>query len=164
MLRQKSWRRQERTTRVIRLTEHDAVEAKREDGWEEAVGELLDGGGGRKGGKGAAPERRGVREGTFGESVREGIAYLTGALDAERLDLNARGKAMWKIVEAERALAEKERAERERRDPAREEEPNNRVERSKRREESRETEKSKMREKPMSKRSQDVEAKVSRHI
>lgn len=114
VLRQKSWKRQVRTTRIIQLTEQDAVEAEWEDKWEKTVGGLLNG---EKEGE----TLRVPREGTFVESVRENIAYLNGKLGAERKDSIARGKAMWKIVEAERALAEEEKAEREKQGPRRKE-------------------------------------------
>ena len=106
VLRQKAMKRQARTTKVIRLMEVDAREAKWEDGWERSVGGLLGGlGEGEVDKKGG----RGDREGTFGESVQRSVTYVSGALDAERVDMIARGKAMWKIVEAERALAKEER-------------------------------------------------------
>ena len=106
VIRQKLHKRQWRITRVIKLKEADTAEAAWEDDWDKAVNDLLPRQRGREAG--------GLRGGgdTFGQAVRKNITHLTTMLEAERVDRIARGKAMWNIVEAETALAEKERQER----------------------------------------------------
>jgi hypothetical protein len=83
------------------------AEADAEDQWEA----LMEGMGvGREKGEGA--ERGGVKERTYRETMWDAVVYVSDLTNAERLDMVARGQAMWKMVLAEQELALQEEKER----------------------------------------------------
>jgi hypothetical protein len=84
--------------------------AELEDAWEAEVRRLLRAEGPSDSAAAAGDATHG-RE-TFRKSVKLAIAELTRVLNEEHVDMVARGKALWKLVEEERLLAEKEAAER----------------------------------------------------
>lgn len=116
VLRQKSVRRAERVEKILAMEGPGMEDALDEDEWEGIVEWMLD------------PEtevgerveeviwRRKKGEVTYQETLKDAIARLIDVSEKERLDLVARGQAMWKMVLAEQELAlkeEKKRLERE---------------------------------------------------
>ncbi len=123
VVRQKSLRRADRITKMMELGEEGMEDARAEDEWERLVGELL----AREGQRDKEGGQQQEREVTYRKSLKEAIGYLHDVTERERVDLVARGRAMWKIVLAERELALKEEKERLVREGRPDEEPQLRV-------------------------------------
>ncbi len=105
VVRQKSLRRAGRIAKMMELGEEGMEDARAEDEWERLVAGLL-----AREHQGQTPP--GGEEVTYRKSLKEAIGYLHDVTEKERLDLVARGQAMWKMVLAERELALKEEKER----------------------------------------------------
>jgi len=108
VLRQKGRKRAERAALVQQLSAEEIPFVAQEDAWEERLRKLAE--------EEGIPHAIGPssREGTYHQTVAVGIRYLVDALAAEKADMIARGRAMLKIVDAERDLAGKEKEERKR--------------------------------------------------
>ncbi len=111
VLRQKGRKRSARSQLWRHLSDEELPFARQEDMWEAEVRRLL--GQERNGKQQRAPFHRGSgpSEESYAGSVSASMAYLSEKLGAEKEDMMARGRALWGIVKAERALAEKEKAE-----------------------------------------------------
>ena len=106
VLRQKSQFRARKIEKSGEMQDEEMWVAKLEDEWEKAVEKLM-----RREGMEVETEG-GEKEVTYRQTMSEAITHLGEHLEAERLDLVARGQAMWRIVLAEKELALKEEKER----------------------------------------------------
>jgi hypothetical protein len=107
ILRQKSRRRAKRIANILEMEDSGMAEADAEDQWDA----LMEGMGVGKG-EGGGAERAGVKERTYRETMWDAVVYVSDLTNAERLDMVARGQAMWKMVLAEQELALQEEKER----------------------------------------------------
>ncbi len=121
VVRQRSVRRAARIARMVELEGEGMEDARAEDEWERLVGGLL----AKERQPGVGPGER--EEVTYRKSLREAIGYMHDVTETERVDLVARGQAMWKMVLAERELALVEEKERLVREGRPDEEPKLRV-------------------------------------
>jgi hypothetical protein len=104
VVRQKFKRRQDRTTKLLTLLDEDLEIAKLEDEWENSMDELSM--------NQSNPANRVFpkQDSSFRYSVNIAFSELSDSLAMEKADLVARGRAMWKLVQEEQALAIKEQA------------------------------------------------------
>ena len=105
VLRQKGKKRATRTTQLLQLNTEELPFVALEDAWENRLRQLAEK-------EGLAGTVGSQYEATYGQSVKAGMQYLGHALSTERADMIARGRALLKIVDAERELAVKEKEER----------------------------------------------------
>ncbi|EFX06059.1 ubiquitin-conjugating enzyme [Grosmannia clavigera kw1407] len=102
VIRQKGRKRRDRMQLASELQRDELDFAAQEDLWEASVEKLL------------SDERQesgfgqGRREPTYAQGVSAGINYLNAKLNTEMADMLARSRAMLRIVDEEKALAEKE--------------------------------------------------------
>ncbi|KAH6640383.1 hypothetical protein F5144DRAFT_91758 [Chaetomium tenue] len=122
VIRQKSQRRAKRIGRIIEMQGGEEMEsAIEEDRWEGLVEKML----AEKEGRSVMPTPRG--ENTYKQSLWDAISYLSYVSEMERVDLQARGEAMWKIVLTEQEMALQEEKDRLVREGREGEEPKVRV-------------------------------------
>ena len=110
VIRSKMNRRQARIERLKALREEGAVDAQDEDMWEELIEKQMP----EAAAANRSPGPPARKEGTYTASVRQAVWDLSTSLTMELDDMVARGRAMWKLVEAERGLAKKEARDRKR--------------------------------------------------
>ncbi|KAH6843226.1 hypothetical protein B0I37DRAFT_384007 [Chaetomium sp. MPI-CAGE-AT-0009] len=121
VVRQKSQRRAKRVTRMLEMQGGEEMEsAVEEDQWERLVAKML---AEQDGGRAAVP----TREKTYKQTLCDAISYLSEVVERERVDLVARGEAMWKIVLTEQDMALQEEKDRLVREGREGEEPQVRV-------------------------------------
>ncbi len=104
VLRQKGFKRSQRAGKMRELGEEEMPFAEQEDMWEGEVGRLLSR-------EPYTPTRKSA-EGTYTTPLLIWRTHLSRKLNDEKKDMMARGKALWEIVKQEKALAEREKAER----------------------------------------------------
>lgn len=139
VLRQKFQRRQRWADRFQELAAEGMAEAEQEDAWEETVEGMLEGvpqpwedpayyatdgsGSGRQqqqrtqqGNKKSANNKPRVREGSYAHAIKVSMKDIEYKQKTDYDEMVARGKALWKLVLEERALAAKEKKSRKRRE------------------------------------------------
>lgn len=120
VVRQKSVRRQERLEKMMEMEAGGMEDAAAEDEWERIVERMLEPEGKKEEG---VPSGRTARETTYQETLKGAIGHLSDVAEKERVDLLARGHALWKMVLAEQELALKEEKQRLEREGRGDEEP-----------------------------------------
>lgn len=124
VVRQKSQRRAKRIGRILEMQGGEEMEsAVEEDQWEGLVARMLADQEGRRPGPVPSP----ASEGTYKQSLWDAVWYLSDIAEKERVDLQARGEAMWKIVLTEQEMALQEEKDRLVREGREGEEPQVRV-------------------------------------
>lgn len=110
VVRQVSRKRQERVRQILEMQEEGMEIAKQEDAWEREVARLAHEEGRTEE---FAREKEGVREELSHQvTMRHAVEALSRVLEDQRIDLVARGEAMWEIERREMEQAEIERKER----------------------------------------------------
>lgn len=105
ILLQKSRRRAKRIFNILEMEDSGMADAEAEDQWDtmmEALGAA----------KEAGRRRKGVQERTYKQTMWDAVVYMSDLTNRERIDMVARGQAMWKMVLAEQELALQEEKER----------------------------------------------------
>ncbi|KAK3291341.1 uncharacterized protein B0H64DRAFT_446570 [Chaetomium fimeti] len=123
VVRQKSQRRAKRIARILEMQGGEEMDSVvEEDQWEMLVAKMLAEEKGVKSGD-AGP----TREATYKQTLCDAVSYLADIAEKERVDLMARGEAMWKIVLTEQEMALQEEKDRLAREGMEGEEPQLRV-------------------------------------
>ncbi|KAK4463641.1 hypothetical protein QBC42DRAFT_173094 [Cladorrhinum samala] len=112
VVRQVSRKRQERVRQILEMQDEGVEIARQEDAWEREVARLAREQGGTAGDL-FFREREGVREELSHQvTMRHAVEALSTVLEEQRIDLVARGEAMWEIERRETEQAAVERKER----------------------------------------------------
>ncbi|KAK4150632.1 hypothetical protein C8A00DRAFT_17871 [Chaetomidium leptoderma] len=113
VLRQKSQRRTKRLIKILEMEGEGMEEAAVEDAWEKLVEDMLRRQKNEDGGRGGQVRQvREKKERTYKDTIWETVVSMSDLTNQERLDLIARGKAMWQIVLDEQEMALQEEKER----------------------------------------------------
>jgi hypothetical protein len=122
VVRQKSQRRAKRIGRILEMQGGEEMDsAVDEDQWETLVAKML------AKQEGRASVQPPASEGTYKQSLWDAVWHLSDIAEKERVDLQARGEAMWKIVLTEQEMALQEEKDRLVREGREGEEPQVRV-------------------------------------